>query len=122
MDLPESGAAINGAPKPGRFLSEAGSGEAECLPLFRPGERQARMLEKHGRRQIWRLTALEDRAGDVGGEIGQADDPGIVGPVQLLAPGELGEFAAGALQQPRFEQMRPDDQLYQARVRSRRNG
>ncbi len=47
--------------------------------------------------------------GDVGGEIGQADDPGIVGSVQFLAPGELGEFAAGTLQQPRFEQMRSDD-------------
>src|SRR5580700_2164874 len=109
MDLPESGAAINGAPKPGRFLSEAGSGEAECLALLRPGERQARMLEQRGRGQIWRLMAVEDRAGDVGGEIGQADDPGIVGSIQLLAPGELGEFAAASLQQPRFEQMPPDD-------------
>src|SRR5437016_13794045 len=62
-----------------RFSLGAGSGEPECLPLLRPGERQARMLEKHSSGQIGRLTAIEDRAGDVGGEIGQADDPGIVG-------------------------------------------
>ena len=66
------------------------------------------------------MTAIEDGIGDVGGEIGQSQDPGKVGSVQLLAPGELGEFAAVRLQQLRFEQMRPDDQLYQARVRSGR--
>jgi hypothetical protein len=44
------------------------------------------MLEKHRRSQARRLPPFEDRAGDVGGEIGQADDPGIVGSVQLLAP------------------------------------
>ena len=80
------------------------------------------MLEKRSGGQTGRLTPFEDRAGDVGGEIGQADDPGIVGSVQLLAPGELGEFAAGTLQQPCFEQMCPGDQLDQARVRSRRKG
>jgi hypothetical protein len=122
MDLPESSAADRNRRYPDRFSSETDSGEPECLPLLRPGERQTRMLEKHSRGQIGQLTVLEDRAGDVGGEIGQADDPGIVGSVELLAPGELGESPAGTLQQPRFEQMRPDDQLDQARVRSRRKG
>ena len=53
------------------------------------------MVEKRSHRQIWRLTAIENRASDVGGEIGHADDPGTAGSVQLFAPGELGKFAAG---------------------------
>jgi hypothetical protein len=47
------------------------------------------MLEKPCRAQTGRLTALEDRAGNVRGEIGQADDPGLVRSVQLLVPGEF---------------------------------
>src|SRR5579872_5165872 len=80
------------------------------------------MFQQPGRAQTRWVAALDDRAGDLRGEIGKAHDPSIVGPVQLLALGELAEFAAPALPQPRFEQMRADDQLDQAWVRLCRSG
>ena len=76
MDLPEAATPIANRRYPGPAIVGRGSGEAESLPLFRPGERQARMIEKQGRRQIWRLTTVEDRAGDVRGKIGPGGRPG----------------------------------------------
>ena len=54
------------------FVVQSGAaeaGEAEGAALLRPKERQAGMGEQLLRGEITRMAALEDRPGDVGGEV-----------------------------------------------------
>ena len=57
------------------FKFGSGSHEAEHDPLIVPGERQACVFEQLFCSQIERLVPVEDRLGDIGGEIAEAGQP-----------------------------------------------
>src|SRR5437764_14930318 len=96
----------------------AASVEAKRLALLRPGEWQLGIRGELGECQARRLAAFEDGESHVRGKISQSEHAGKVGPIELLSFGELAVLAAAELRQLAVEQMRSDDQLDEARVRT----
>ena len=56
----------------GKLLVRIGSGKAEHGPLLVPGQRQTRVRQQLVCVQIARLASVEDRFGDLRGEIAEA--------------------------------------------------
>src|SRR5207253_8157267 len=88
-------------------------------PLIVPGKRQACVLEELLWRQIVRLPPIEDRLGDIRREIAEADEAREVGPADTFPLGECSKGDAFALDECRVEPARPEQQLYQSRIRFR---
>ena len=57
------------------------------------------MLDQHRRGELLRLSPLEDGAGDVWSEVGEAENLAEVGSVQLLAFGQIGKLASSTVKQ-----------------------
>jgi len=58
------------------------------------------MLDQHRCSETGRLSAFEYRGGDVGGEVGEAENLAAVGSVQFLALGQIGKLGRSTVQQP----------------------
>jgi hypothetical protein len=82
-------------------VSRATSGEAENKALLRPGERQAGTSEQLLRGEVLRVAAFEDRACNVWGEIGQAQNPGEVGACQARNPDKAASILRRVARSPR---------------------
>src|SRR5690349_16925332 len=101
----------------GIFTSVASrSSKAERGPLILPGKRQAGVREQLLCRQIARLASFEDRLGDIGGEIAEADNPSEIGSAHSCAHSKRGKGDAVALDECHVEPMCPDEQLDQSRI------
>src|SRR5271169_3011043 len=98
------------------FASSGRSSEAERGPLIMPTERQTGVREQLLGRQIARLAPFENRLGDVGGEIAEADNPSEIGSAHPLAQSKRSKGDAVALDECRVEPMCPDEQLDQSRI------
>ena len=94
-----------------------GSGKAERGPLLVPAKRQSGMRQQLVCGQIARLAAVEDRLGDVRGEIAEANEPGEIGRAHALPPGQSGKRHAIAGDECGIELARSDQQLDQPRIR-----
>jgi len=68
------------------------------------------------RGQIARLTPIQDRLGDVRGEVAEADEPREVGRAHTLPLGECGERQAVAADECDVESACPDQQFDQPRI------
>src|SRR6266404_3908729 len=64
---------------------------------------------------------IEDRLGDVRGEIAEADDPSEVRPAHAFAFGKRSKGEAGAVAEGRVKPARPDQQLDQSPIGFRRD-
>ena len=73
------------------------SGKPQRFALLGPTDREVGVVDQHSRGQAGGLASVEDRGGDVGGEVGQPQNPRIVGSVELLVSREIGEFAVRAV-------------------------
>src|SRR5271169_4313809 len=90
------------------LASSGGSSEAEHGPLIVPGKRQTGVREQLLCCQIARLAPFEDRLGDVGGEIAEADNPREIGSAHSLAQSKRSKGDVLALDECRVEPMCPD--------------
>ena len=88
--------------------------KAERGPLIAPGKRQTGVREQLLCRQIARLAPVENRLGDVRGEIAEADNPSEIGSAHSFAHSERSKGDAVALDKGRVAPMCPDKQLDQA--------
>jgi hypothetical protein len=76
-----------------------------------PGQRQTGARDQLPCRQIARLAPFEDRPGDVGGEIAEADNPSEIGSAHSFAHSKRSKGDVLALDECRVEPMCPDKQL-----------
>src|SRR5258707_3937933 len=74
----------------GKLLVCIGSGKAEHGPLLVPGQRQTRVRQQLVCVQITRLASVEDRFGDLRGEIAEADEPCEIGRAHPFPLGQSG--------------------------------
>jgi hypothetical protein len=76
-----------------------------------PGQRETRVRQQLVRGQIAWLAAVEDRLGDVRGEIAKTNDPREIGRAHPLPLGECGKGYGVAAQESGIEPARLDQQL-----------
>ena len=76
-----------------------------------PGQRETRVRQQLVCGQIAWLAAVEDRLGDVRGEIAKTNDPRKIGPAHSLPLGECGKGYDVAVQVSGIEPARRDQQL-----------
>jgi hypothetical protein len=74
------------------------------------------VLSQNRRGETGRLSPFENGGGDVGGEVGEAENLAVVGSVQVLALGQIGKLAGSAVQQPFVEPVSFDKRLDQTGV------
>src|SRR6478672_4169547 len=84
-----------------------------------PGKRQPRVLEELLCRQIGWLPPIEDRLGNIRGEIAEADEPREIRAADPFPLGEYSKRNAFAIDECRVEPARPEEQLDQSRVKFR---
>ena len=75
------------------------------------------MMEELLRRQVSRLPSIEDRLGDIRGQIAQAHQPSEIGSADPFLLGECGKGGAFAAGQCRVEPACPEQQPDQAGIR-----
>ena len=90
--------------------------EAECGSLRLPAQREGGVLYQHGRGETQRLSSFENGRGDVGREVGQAENLAVVGSVKFFALGQIGKFARATSKQPVIEPLGFDNCLDQSCV------
>src|SRR5216684_1950595 len=88
----------------------AGSGKAEIAALLAPTHRQVRPLDQLRRGEPARMMPVEDRGGDIGGEIGEPKKLTEVGSVKPLAVRQIAELAASVHDQQVMEAVSANDQ------------
>ena len=93
--------------------------KAECGSLHLPAQREVGMLDQYRRGQAGRLSSVEDGGGDVGGEVGEAENLAVVGAVQFLVVGQFGKLAGSPVHQPLVEPVGIDECLDQTGIRFR---
>ncbi len=57
------------------------------------------VLDQHRRGETRGLSPFENGGGDVGGEVGEAENLAVIGSVQFFALGQIGELADSAAQE-----------------------
>jgi hypothetical protein len=70
-----------------------GLSKAERGSLLLPAQREMGVLDQQRRGETFRLSPFEDGGGDIGGEIGKAEDLAEVGPMQPLVRRQIGKPA-----------------------------
>src|SRR5271156_6583792 len=80
--------AVNLAGCWGGLSLDRASGKSECGPLIVPSERQTRVRQQLVCGQIAWLAPVEDRLGDVRGEIAEADEPREIGRADAFPLGQ----------------------------------
>jgi hypothetical protein len=63
------------------------------------------MLDQHRRGETGRLSSFENGGGDVGSEVGEAENLTVVGSVEFFALGQIGELGSAPKQQLIVEPM-----------------
>ena len=93
------------------------SGEAERLALLGPGERQGVVSDELLCGEAAWLAALEERAGDIRSEKGQAQQQRHIGRAELLLHRQVGDTSAWAGAELLLQAMRTNEQLNQLGIR-----
>jgi hypothetical protein len=78
------------------------------------------VLDQHRRGETGKLSPFEDGGGDVGSEVGEAENLAVLGSVQFLTLGQIGKLDRSAAQQAFVEPVGFDNRLDQAGVGFRR--